>query len=197
MGVKDRPEAMALAHRGLTGAAWRTLDATRRKHLLSCAVAATEALHWLCAIDEQLEKGSTDYKSRRNHDTDGSVLLGLRHVRDRAMHQVVICTAEDVRSFFNPPPGGLFYIASSYPIWTPVEMLPLAEERHRNEKREKAYAVQVAESVAHKPIFRALKFLTRELTSKITLVSTDQPSWFRELSDKEKLAISESPMLRL
>lgn len=95
MGIVDLPEAMSLAHQGLTGAAWRTLDADRRKHLLSCAVAATEALHWICALDEQLEKGSPGYKSRRNQDTDGSVLPGLRHVRDRAMHQVVICTAQD------------------------------------------------------------------------------------------------------
>jgi hypothetical protein len=31
MGIADRPEAMALAHRGLTGASWRALDAARRK----------------------------------------------------------------------------------------------------------------------------------------------------------------------
>jgi hypothetical protein len=197
MGIADLPEAMSLAHQGLTGAAWRTLDAARRKHLLSCAVAATEALHWICALDEQLEKGSPGYKSRRNQDTDGSVLLGLRHVRDRAMHQVVICTAQDVRSFFDPPPGGVVYIASSFPIWTPAEMLPQAEGRYRSKGREKAYAEQIAERAASKPIFQALGFLTRELTDKVTLVSTEQPGWFQELSDKERLAISQSPMLNL
>lgn len=197
MGIADRPEAMSLAHRGLAGAAWRTLDAARRKHLLSCAVAATEALHWICSLDEQLEKESTGYKSRRNQNTDGRVLLGLRHVRDRAMHQVVICTAQDARSFFNPARGGVVHIASSYPIWTPTEMLPQAEERHRSEKREKAYAEHIAEHKAWLPIFMALEFLTRELTDKVSLVSIAQPDWFQDLSDEERLAIHQSPMLNV
>lgn len=197
MGITDRPEAMSLAHQGLVGAAWRTLDAARRKHLLSCAVAATEALNWLCALDEQLEKGSTGYKNRRNQDMDGSVLLGLRHIRDRATHQVVICTAQDVRSFFNPARSGVFHIASSYPIWTPAEMLPKAEERHRIEKREKAYAEHIAERKAWVPIFTALEFLTRELTDRVSLVSIEQPDWFQELSNEERLAIHQGPMLNI
>ncbi|MDR6417666.1 hypothetical protein [Pseudarthrobacter sulfonivorans] len=197
MGIVDRPDAMSLAHQGLVGAAWRTLDAARSMHLLSCAVAATEALHWICALDEQLQQESSGYRNRRDRDADGIVLLGLRHVRDRAMHQVVICTAQDARSFFNPAPGGLVHIASSYPIWTPAEMLPRAEERHRNEEREKAYANHVSERKAWKPIFKALDFLTRELKDKVTLVSIEQPSWFQELSDEERLAIHQTPMLSM
>lgn len=115
MGIAERPEAISLAHRGLAGAAWRTLDSARRKHLLSCAVAATEALHWACALDEQLRDEEPGYESRRDQDQEGRVLPGLRHVRDRAMHQVIIGTAEDNRSFFKPR-SGVLHIASSAPI---------------------------------------------------------------------------------
>ncbi len=64
MGITDRPEAMSLAHQGLAGATWRALDSARRKQLLSCAVAATEALHWACALDEQLK--DPQYVARRD-----------------------------------------------------------------------------------------------------------------------------------
>jgi hypothetical protein len=194
MGISDRPEAMSLAHQGLAAAAWRTLDAARRKHLLSCAVAATEALHWACALDEQLRDEDTGYEARRDQDREGQVLTGLRHIRDRAMHQVIIGTAEDTRSFFKPR-RGVVHIASSYPIWTPASTLPSPEKRHRHPQRESSYEEHVAERGAWKPLFEALRFLTRELEDKVPLVPIEEPHWYRELTVEEGSAISEGPML--
>jgi hypothetical protein len=197
MGIADRPEAMSLAHQGLAGAAWRTLDAARRKHLLSCAVAATEFLHWICALDEQLKNGDPGYEKRRDKDEEGQVIPGLRYGRDRAMHQVVICAAKDVRGFFNPRPGGMLHIATSYPIWAPTATLPPAEGNHHKPKLMEAYEQHVAERKAWQPLFMALEFLTRELKDKVSLVSIAQPDWFQELSDEERLVIHQNPMLNV
>jgi hypothetical protein len=194
MGIADRPDAMALAHRGLAGTSWRTFDAARRKRLLSCAIAATEFVHWLCALDEQLREGDTGYEKRRDKDEDGRVIPGLRHARDRAMHQVVVCAAEDVRGFFNPR-RGVLHIATSYPIWAPTATLPLAEGKHHKPELMTAYEEYVAERKAWQPIFKALEFMTRELTGKLELVSIDQPTWFEELTDEERRAIHQGPML--
>lgn len=185
---------MALAHRGLTGATWRTLDSARRKRLLSCAVAATEALHWACALDEQLGRDDAGYKTRRDAGDEGRVLPGLRHVRDKAMHQVVVGTSEDTRSFFKPR-RGVLHIASSFPIWTPTAILPSPAKGHHHPQREKSYDDFVAERGAWKPLFEALRFLTRELDGKVPLVTIEEPGWFGELTTEERVAISQGPML--
>lgn len=195
MGINERPEAMALAHRGFTGATWRTLDSERRKHLLSCAVAATEAVNWVCALDEQLRKEDIGYKVRRGGDDEGRVVPGLRYARDRSMHQVVISTAQDTRSFYKPR-RGVLYIASSFPIWAPTDTLPESENNDKYGLKA-SYENHVAEQVASKPLFMALNFITRELIGKVALVSTDQPDWYQELTDDEKAAIGEGPMLQL
>lgn len=195
MGITDRPEAMSLAHRGLADTSWRAFDAARRKRLLSSAVAATEFLHWLCALDEQLRKGDAGYEKRRDKNEDGQVIPGLRYGRDRAMHQVVICAAKDVRGFFNPRPGGMLHVATSYPIWAPTATLPPAEGKHHKPELMEAYEQHVAERKAWQPIFKALEFMTRELSGKLELVSIDQPAWFEELTDEERRDIHLGPML--
>ncbi|KIA73435.1 hypothetical protein ANMWB30_23620 [Arthrobacter sp. MWB30] len=111
------------------------------------------------------------------------------------MHQVVICAAEDVRSFFNPRRGGLIHIATSYPIWTPTASLPPAEGKHHKPELLESYDQHVAERKAWEPIFTALEFLTRELTGQIDLVAIDQPEWFEELSSEEKRNIHVGSML--
>ena len=47
-----------------------------------------ECLSWVCALDELLERTHTDsdYKSRRNADSEGRFLLGLRHARNTIIH---------------------------------------------------------------------------------------------------------------
>lgn len=195
MGIKERPEAMSLAHRGLTGAAWRTLYSMQRKHILSSAVAATEAVNWVCALDEQLRKEDGGYVVRRDGDEEGQVIPGLRYARDRSMHQVVICTSEDARSFYRPR-RGVVYIASSFPIWAPTDSLPDSENKDTYDLKG-SYENYVAEQRAHKPLFEALNFMTRELTGLVSLVAIGQPDWFQELTDEEKVAVSEGPMMQL
>lgn len=129
------------------------------------------------ALDEQLRAEDRGYQARRHDDIEGRVLPGLRYVRDRAMHQVIIGTAQDTRSFFKPR-RGVLHIASSYPVWAPIAALPRRDGGHRHPDRETAYEEFVAERGAWKPLFEALAFLTRELEDKTELVDTGEPPWF-------------------
>lgn len=196
MGLTDRPEAMSLAHQGMTGAAWRALDAARRKRLLSCAIAATEAINWACSLDEQLNAEDPAYRDRRDSHSDGCSLPGLRYARDRVMHQVIVTAAEDNRSFFDPGPGGVAHIASSYPVWARTTSLPEPTGRHKHEDRKDAYEAHIAERGVWKPLFAALRFLTEELDGKVELSPIEQPDWYEVLSSEESVAISDGPMKR-
>lgn len=60
-----------------------------------------------------------------------------------------------------------------------------------------SYENYVAEQRAHKPLFEALNFITRELTGLVPLLVIDQPDWFQELTDEERVAVSEGPMMQL
>ncbi len=56
-------------------------------------ITAVNFLNWAVALDDLLAETDTDYCARRDRDEDGQVLLAVRHVRDRHVH--------------NTPPGRL------------------------------------------------------------------------------------------
>lgn len=112
------------------------------------------------------------------------------------MHQVVVGTSQDTRSFCKPR-RGVLHIASSYPIWAPTSTLPRPAKGHHHLDRENTYEDYVSERGPWKPLFEALRFLTRELDDKVPLVSIDKPRWFEELTAEERVAISQGPMLML
>jgi hypothetical protein len=48
-----------------------------------------EWVGWVCALDTLFE-GTPNYKSRRNNDDDGTLLRGLRYVRNQILHGVEV-----------------------------------------------------------------------------------------------------------
>jgi len=104
----DDPAALELAVQSLTLAVRRHLDARKRTDLLDAFASAAETVWWICAIDEQLNGGSTrnntDYARARNDDEMGRYIPALRWLRNRHTHQLPITTDEDRTPFF-PPPG--------------------------------------------------------------------------------------------
>ncbi|KIH97629.1 hypothetical protein LP52_18155 [Streptomonospora alba] len=54
-------------------------------------VPVTEALWWAISVDEEYRKEYADwYKSRRDQDRDGRLMLGVRYARNRCGHQRAI-----------------------------------------------------------------------------------------------------------
>jgi hypothetical protein len=53
-------------------------------------VSTVEFVNWACALDELLEGTDNTYAERRDQHQDGRLILALRFVRDRHMHQVVV-----------------------------------------------------------------------------------------------------------
>jgi hypothetical protein len=45
-----------------------------------------ECLSWVCALDQLFEDGRTGYKGRRNTDSEGRFLPGLRYARNQVLH---------------------------------------------------------------------------------------------------------------
>jgi hypothetical protein len=76
---------------GLRGAYRRGMDAYDRGLIPNqeiAGVSVAEFVFWACALDERLGKPDPmAYAKRRNADEHGQVLLGLRYVRDRHLHQ--------------------------------------------------------------------------------------------------------------
>ena len=66
-----------------------------------------ECLTWVCALDELLEshellESRTGYKSRRNTDSDGGFLQGLRHARNAIVHGDAVVDAVDAETVPTP-----------------------------------------------------------------------------------------------
>lgn len=113
-------------------------------------VPLTEALWWTVSVDEGFEEGASNlgtFRSTRNSDADGRVLLGLRYVRDRCSHQ---------RALAAEPGGGLSF-PISFPMkfrpwtfrWRPVTELPPPNPKFNNPKLEAQYTAHlVGESAA-------------------------------------------------
>lgn len=119
---------------------------------------------WVCAADEQLSRGkaSGTYARDRDEDEDGRVVEGLRWVRDRHSHQLPITTGEDDRGFFDPPPGGMFWIASDDYVWKRVERVRSSPKHEANQPgRRLAYAQHVAEQDTLAVLQRAQRWLRR------------------------------------
>ena len=81
----------------------------------------TEAAWWVECVDEEFEH-EPGYKSRRNTDPQGIVVSALRYARSALGHH---------RAFVVERGGGLTipftvpFIIESYPVWVPVDALPV------------------------------------------------------------------------
>lgn len=56
-------------------------------------IALSECLHWVNPLDEEAARRSTDYRSRRNTDPDGTVVRGLLYARNFHAHSLITSMA--------------------------------------------------------------------------------------------------------
>lgn len=138
-------------------------------------IAAVDFVNWACAVDERLRKTATDdYEKRRDQDPKGRVLPGLRFVRDRHMHQVVVSTDVDRRSFFDPPPGAIFYISAGI-IWRAAAELPVPDKGYDHADRRQAYVDHMEGKTVWGSLQQALDWLTPEIMNRGVALPTEPP----------------------
>ena len=136
-----------------------------------------ECLTWVCALDELLEshellESRAGYKSRRNTDSDGGFLQGLRHARNAIVHGDAVVDAVDADT--DPTPrvtmaSGAGTGSHSRVItppsriqWTFTRTLPPPGNPAR--VLEAAYAA-IADKEVLVPIQSAINWLDRELAA--------------------------------
>lgn len=120
---------------------------------------AGTAVFWACALDELLAGELAGYKTHRNSDHDGRVILGLRFVRNGIAHGPVY--AVESRGLEYP----LNYpLNSGPPVWAPLEALlktwtPLSKFDLGRGKD--IYAAEVAGELLTEPLARASRWFDR------------------------------------
>ena len=124
-----------LALRALSDACERHRVARAERDAGTAHASAVEAVWWVCALDEQFEGGNdlghaTAYEKARDSDASGAGIRGLRWVRDRHSHQLLLSTDFDDRAFFDSSDGSLFYLSRGF-YWRPAEQLEAQAASYR------------------------------------------------------------------
>lgn len=83
--MKERDPATRVALRGLSENALRIGDADAE----TAIIATGQALFWACALDDRLARNG-GYRSDREQDPDGRLLIGLRPARNAFAHGVAV-----------------------------------------------------------------------------------------------------------
>lgn len=108
--------------------------------------AAVEGVWWVAALDDILDQlvGATRYRSAREADDFGRVVLGLRWLRHLHIHELAVSGAGGPKRPFFPPPGAgyIFYISPSNRWLRSDELIP--REGERNPALRAAYDAAVA-----------------------------------------------------
>ena len=119
-----RLRAMHWAHRAIRAAAAR--GEVDRDDAFATWTAAVEAVWWVAALDDVLDKvvGKEKYRPARDADDCGRVVLGLRWLRHLHIHEVAITGAGGPKKPFFAPPGEdyVLYISPSN-RWLPSDNL--------------------------------------------------------------------------
>lgn len=88
--------------------------------------AAVEAVWWVAALDDLLDKvvGKEEYRPARDADDCGQVVLGLRWLRHLHIHEIAVTGTGGPKKPFFPPPGANYvvYISPSN-RWLPSDQL--------------------------------------------------------------------------
>jgi hypothetical protein len=85
--------AVVTAALGLRASFQRCLEGYRNQLIPRqevVGISTVEFVNWACALDELLESTDKTYAERRDQHHNGRLILALRFVRDRHMHQVVV-----------------------------------------------------------------------------------------------------------
>jgi hypothetical protein len=123
---------LQLALRGFHGSKNRLARAAGMGDVEASFHAATEALWWACALDEQFIARSRPhrntpgwYELQREQDYSGRVLRGMRYARNRTTHALPMTISEGdfFMEEFTDDFRGL--------AWQPLEALPEPPDEHR------------------------------------------------------------------
>jgi hypothetical protein len=88
------------------------------------------ALGWAYALDEFLKDSDPTYESKRDADTDGAILRGLRFARNRVFHQALQPIHLQGTGFpfpFSSPFG-------SHLVWKPASQLAAGYPDHKGKQ---------------------------------------------------------------
>jgi hypothetical protein len=165
------PEAARLAVAGLREAYVRNRAAYgSRPTIDSVGISAVDFANWASALDERLrETAPADaqrYRSDRDANPDGRVIGGIRFVRDRHMHQVVVSAVPDSADFFAAFPPQL----SLGIVWRNVDELPRPDGRGTTnpqyEPERNAYRDHMEGKPTWVTLAAALRWLTAETENR-------------------------------
>jgi hypothetical protein len=126
-----------------------------------------ECLTWVCALDELLEshellESRTGYKSRRNTDSDGGFLQGLRHARNAIVHGDAVVDVVDAETV--PTPRVTMASGAGAGSHSRTFTRTLPPPRNPAPVLEAAYAA-IADKEVLVPIQSAINWLDRELAA--------------------------------
>ena len=164
-----------MAMRGLLTAVERHLQ-VRQRHPMDVEltnISAVEAVNWICALDERLEvtDPSGQYRPQRDADERGRVVLGVRYVRDRHMHQVVVSAKHDGVDFFASFPPQL----SAGVVWRPAVDMPGSDKPNSAENVRRRLAYE--RYLQHQATWHALNASGLWLTDAVRARGITVPVW--------------------
>ena len=154
--ARDR-DAQAFGLEGLRHAYERHEAAQHQRDLRGAYISGVEGVWWVCALDEELGgnmKQANDYKSARDADPNGLVVLGLRWLRNRHTHELPLTAAFDDTAFFGSGRGIIALSKGFY--WRPSDDI---DPQRIHMIRRHAYDVHVAGNSSGKTLVVALRWL--------------------------------------
>lgn len=174
-------EAVRLAILGMRDALDRlaTLTDNTPADLEGAGIFTVNATNWACALDELLREADPTYLSRRGADRDGQFLEGLRYVRDRHMHQLVVSNTQIWRVTAGFGLDGRRYDSPNQPgiAWKPVDDISEPADNRINKRsyqsRRSAYENLLQLRRVHLALVSALSWLTTEVMAHRVVL----PAW--------------------
>lgn len=126
-------------------------------------------------LGRTLGEPDDQYERRRNDDPDGRLLPGLRYVRDRHMHQVVVSMTDDSTPFF----GGAFdsITFSAGVVWRPASEMAGPSAKHARGDDAKLRLQIYEEELQNRPALVGLAATLRFITAKVTARDVILPDW--------------------
>jgi hypothetical protein len=133
--------SLAWSKRALSGAWGRSANSTRDAFL--AWTAAVEGVWWVLALDEHLDAHiGMPYREARDQDPYGKVVAGMRWLRNRHAHEIMVTGRGGAKKSFFGTPGSIVFISPSNRWKLSADINP-RRDRSKPELRE-LYDVTVA-----------------------------------------------------
>lgn len=147
-------------------------------HLDTAGVSAVNFVNWACSVDERMRETDDTYVSRRDVDSDGRLLQGLRYVRDRHMHQVVVSAMPVWRITVTVGPSGRGEGEPEPGIsWRPVDDIAEPPGNLSQQRRYQRHRSVYEDALQTRRTYLALAAGLRWLTSEVLAREVELPVW--------------------